>query len=89
MCDIQAITGLAILVRGCVSLKDPNNPLVATDWSMVVYLAWYSTSTHLAGLTSLRTNSSRQTRAKFLRLVSAVPLFVLLVAAMVPTGFHD
>lgn len=89
MCDIQAITSLAILMSGFISLKHTDAPLTASDWQMLVYLVWFSTSTHLAGLTSLRAYLNARPRLKISRLILISLLLCWLLVAMVPTGFFD
>lgn len=86
MCDIQAITGISILTGGFICLDER---LSAHHWDMIVNLAWFSSITHLAGLTVLRNylkihHSERNSRIFFMFL-----LLVMLIVAMVPTAFFD
>lgn len=81
MCDIQAITGLAILMSGFISLNHTDAPLTASDWQMLVYLVWFSTSTHLAGLISLRAYLNARPRL-------SIPPNSHLVTSMLASGGH-
>ena len=49
--DMQVITGMAILLCGYTQLR---NGLSSYHWEIIVSLAWFSSLTHLATLTSLR-----------------------------------
>ncbi|KXJ94845.1 hypothetical protein Micbo1qcDRAFT_221312 [Microdochium bolleyi] len=89
MCDVQAITGMAILVSGFLSLCHPEAPLTAADWQTLVYLAWFSASTHLAGLTCLRAYLNERPRLKLSRISLMLCLLIWLIVAMIPTGFFD
>ncbi|KAJ1332027.1 hypothetical protein MN608_05493 [Microdochium nivale] len=89
MCDIQAITGLAILSSGFASLSHATAPLTASDWQTVVLLAWFSASTHMAGSTCLREHFSTRPRLKISRLLLMALVLVSLLVAMIPTGFFD
>ncbi|KAF4817583.1 hypothetical protein CGCSCA5_v005872 [Colletotrichum siamense] len=53
LCDVQVVTGLGILISGFVLLRCG---LDAIHWQIAVFLAWFSTVTHLSGLEVLRTH---------------------------------
>lgn len=89
MCDIQVITGLGILVSAFISLKNDTSPLSASDWEMVVYLAWFATTTHLSGLVSLRSYLGTRQLHRGFRIVSMFLLLAVLLVAMVPTGYFN
>lgn len=56
---------------------------------MIVLLAWFSAITHLAGLTTLRSYFRFRAQQRTIRVVLMFILILLLIAALVPTGFID
>ncbi|XP_044724073.1 uncharacterized protein HRG_01969 [Hirsutella rhossiliensis] len=84
MCDLQIFTGAGILISGFLSLYDN---LAAYHWQIVVYLAWFSTVSHLAGLTVIRSYLHAFPRKRNIRLVLVVVVLLLLLVAMAPTQF--
>ncbi|KAI0902053.1 hypothetical protein F4806DRAFT_445545 [Annulohypoxylon nitens] len=80
--DTQVITGLAILIGGYVSRSD----LAALHWKMIVYLVWFSCTTHLSTLVFLRRYLIEHPAERWWRLVSMSTLLLLCLVAMVPTG---
>ncbi|KAI0138685.1 hypothetical protein F4776DRAFT_65022 [Hypoxylon sp. NC0597] len=82
MADTQVITGLAILLGGYVA----RFTLSALHWKMIVYLAWFSCSTHLSTLVFLRNYLINKPFEKFCRLFSTFALLLCLTIAMIPTG---
>ncbi|KXJ89730.1 hypothetical protein Micbo1qcDRAFT_176942 [Microdochium bolleyi] len=92
MCDMQLITGLAILLSGFLSVNSPQGSLPAADWYMVVYvvyLAWFAATTHLAGMTTLRSHFASRSRPRIVRVGLMFLLLVALCVAMVPTGYFN
>lgn len=83
---MQVITGLAILLSGFIAVRDERAPLIASDWAVVVYLAWFSAATHLAGLTTLRGYLGCRPKTKALRIAAMFLLLVSLIIGLVPTG---
>ncbi|KAK9847366.1 hypothetical protein MYU51_019519 [Penicillium brevicompactum] len=51
MSDVQIITGISIIVSGAAQLKCG---ISTHQWQVLVYLAWFSSLTHLSCLTLLR-----------------------------------
>lgn len=86
MCDIQVISGIALLVSGLLSLPEANGPITGSDWQMIVYLAWFSATTHLAGLSTLRGYFIRNRHGRSVRVALMFILVALLVTALVPAG---
>ncbi|OTA52605.1 hypothetical protein K449DRAFT_440633 [Hypoxylon sp. EC38] len=82
MADTQVITGLAILLGGYLA----RFTLSALHWKMIVYLAWFSCSTHLSALVFLRNYLINKPFEKFCRLFSTFALLLCLTVAMLPTG---
>lgn len=90
MCDIQITTGFAILISGFIMAQPSSaEPLNAWHWEIVVSLAWFSTITHLAGLSVFRRHTSERPWIQWIRLVSMVSLGVALMVAYIPTGFFN
>ena len=81
--DQQIVTGIAILASGYSQL---NCGLSAYHWQMVVYLAWFSSLTHLTTLSFLRGHIGNNKRILFLRLSLMVILALMLSIAFLPTG---
>ena len=82
--DTQVVTGLAILVAGYSQL---NTGISTYHWQIVTNLAWFSSLTHLATLTSLR-DYFRSHQRKALRRVAFIGLvLVLLIVALGPAGY--
>lgn len=86
LCDAQLLTGLSILISGYILL---NSGLDAYHWQILTYLAWFSTVTHLSGLSVLRSHLSKHLRGKYVRFCLMCCLLVMLLVAIVPTAFFD
>ncbi|ROW03022.1 hypothetical protein VMCG_05817 [Cytospora schulzeri] len=86
MCDIQLFNGLGILVSGFISIKCG---LQAYHWQILVYLAWFSSVTHLSCLTVLRRYLGRRPTETYIRYTLMVILLIVLMVAAVPTGFFN
>ncbi|GME36098.1 UDP-glucosyl transferase family protein [Neofusicoccum parvum] len=80
--DQQIITGIAVLAAAFAGFETVS----VYHWRTVVYLAWMSSNVHLTTLTVLRRLLQANTAARALRLTGMLVLFVLLVAALVPTA---
>lgn len=63
--------------------------LQAYHWQILVYLAWFSSITHLSGLTVLRSYLSRHPTGTYLRYALMAILLMILIVAIVPTGFFN
>jgi len=86
MSDLQIVTGLSILISGFVQLRCG---LSAYHWQVLVYLAWFSSLTHLCCLTFLRNYLFNHPGQRLWRLVSMFIIVVMLVVALVPTGYFN
>lgn len=86
---MQVVIGLAILISVFIAIQDERSSLIASDWAIVVYLAWCSAATHLAGLTTLREYLGCRLRTKCLRVAAMFILLATLIIGMVPTGYFS
>lgn len=82
--DQQLVTGLAILVAGYYEMLS-SSALSLYHWQIVVYLAWMSSSVHIASLTLLRDVLNQKPMLRNLRVAGMLILLVLLVLALWPT----
>lgn len=81
--DQQLVFGLAVLVEGfCEMVRED---LSLYHWNMVVYLAWLSSSVHIASLTMLREMPTQSKKFRNIRVIGMLVLWALLVAASWPT----
>lgn len=81
--DQQIVTGIALLVTGYAQLP---HGLSAIHWQMIIYLAWFSSITHLTTLTLLRQHFSNNPAARLWRVVLMFIMITMLVIALLPTG---
>jgi hypothetical protein len=86
MSDLQIVTGLSILISGFIQLRCG---LSAYHWQIIVYLAWFSSLTHLCCLTFLRNYLFNHPGQHLWRLVSMFIIIIMLVVALVPTGYFN
>jgi arginine exporter protein ArgO len=86
MSDLQIVTGLSILISGFSQL---HCGLSTYHWQVLVYLAWFSSLTHLCCLTFLRNYLFNHPGQRLWRLVSMFVIVLMLVVALVPTGYFD
>jgi hypothetical protein len=89
MCDLQILTGFAIIISGFARAFSPLKPLSIYYWLLVVDLAWFSAITHLAGLSILRTYFDHRRWIKLVRVGLMSILLILLILAFIPTGFFS
>jgi hypothetical protein len=82
--DQQLVTGIGILVSGYTQI---NCALSTYHWQIVVYLAWFSSLTHLTTLTALRAFFRDQLTLAYWRVFFMGCTIVLLAAALAPTGY--
>ena len=81
--DIQLITGIAILVAGFSQL---HCGIASYHWQIIVYLAWFSSLTHIATLSLLREYFHQKPLLKWLRITFMFVMLLLLIAALIPSG---
>ncbi|OQE17691.1 hypothetical protein PENFLA_c023G07742 [Penicillium flavigenum] len=82
MSDIQIFTGISIMISGAAQLKCG---ISCYQWLAVVYLAWFSSLTHLSCLTILRNYLHNRPSERTWRLVCTFVLVALLFFAFLPT----
>ena len=82
--DQQLVTGIGILVSGYTQLPCS---LSAYHWQVVVYLAWFSSLTHLTTLTALRAFFRSQPTLAYWRVFFMGCTIVLLGTALGSTGY--
>ena len=81
--DQQIVTGIALLASGYSQLP---SGLDAYHWQMVVYLAWFSSFTHLMTLTVLRNYFQDYPSTRLWRIIFMIVTVSLLGVALIPTG---
>lgn len=86
LCDIQIITGLAFLISGFLCLRCG---LSAYHWQVMVQLTWFSSTTHLSGLTIIRNDLNTHPWRRNIRFGLIIAFLILLLAAIAPTGFFN
>lgn len=86
MCDIQIVTGLGILISGFADLW---NGISAYHFQLVSQVAWFSSLTHICGLTILRRYFHSRPIEKWVRLGCMILLALMLLIAIVPTLFFN
>ncbi|KAI1264357.1 hypothetical protein F5Y18DRAFT_80214 [Xylariaceae sp. FL1019] len=84
LCDVQVITGLAMLITGFALL---DCGISAYDWQVIASLAWFSIITHLAGLSVLRSHLRAHAWKRGFRLLLMTAMFGFWVRAVIPTIF--
>ena len=83
MSDVQIVTGFSILISGFLQLRCG---LTTFYWQVIVYLAWFSSLTHLSCLTLLRNHLHNHAAERRLRLFAMGGLATLLVVGLSFTG---
>lgn len=81
--DQQIVTGVAILASGYSQL---HCGLAVFYWQLVVYLAWFSSLTHLTTLTVLRHYLRQHPAIRLWRICLMVVVILMLGVALLPTG---
>ena len=81
--DQQIVTGIALLASGYSQLR---SGLDAYHWQIIVYLAWFSSFTHLTTLTVLRNYFQDHPATRTWRIILMVITVSLLGIALLPTG---
>jgi hypothetical protein len=77
------VTGIAILASGFSQI---HCGLSIYHWQTVVYLTWFSSSTHLTTMTFLRRYTHDNYRFRIVRLGLMLLLVIMLAVALLPTG---
>lgn len=86
MCDIQIFTGISVLISGFVLLF---RGIQAYHWQLIVYIAWFSSITHLSAMTVLRSHFRERRVETSIRFGFMSCLLIMLVIAFIPTAFFD
>ncbi|KAG8527848.1 uncharacterized protein KY384_006764 [Bacidia gigantensis] len=81
--DQQLVTGLAILISGYAQLSQG---ISCYHWQVIVYLAWFSSITHLTTLSFLRQYFRENTAARYWRAILMAIMVAMLGIALLPTG---
>src|ERR1700677_4250930 len=86
MSDLKLMTGFTILISGYTQL---HCGLSTYHWQVLVYLAWFSSLTHLSCLTFLRSYLHRHPGERVARLVAMFLFVILLAVSIAITGGFD
>jgi hypothetical protein len=81
--DQQMVTGIAVLAGGYSQLRCG---LSSYHWQTVIFLAWFSSFTHLTTLTVLRGYLQENSAVRIWRIVFMLIIAILLGIALLPTG---
>lgn len=81
--DTQLVTGIAILGGAFSQLRCG---MQLYSWQIMVYLAWFSSCTHMSTLTVLRSYFREHQVLRISRLVGMLITIVMLTVALVPTA---
>lgn len=81
--DQQAVTGIGLLVSGYAQLS---RGIQCHHWQILVYLAWFSSLTHLTTLSVLREYFRHNHAARFWRVILMLTTVIMLGVALLPTG---
>jgi hypothetical protein len=84
--DVQVVTGIGILISGYTQIPQG---LSLYHWQIVVYLAWFSSLSHLTTLTVLRKFFRDQPRLAAWRVFFMGFIILLLGIGLVPTGWEQ
>ena len=83
--DQQLVTGLALLISGYAQLRCG---ISSYHWQMIIYLAWFSSMTHLTTLTMLRQYFRDNPAPRLWRAVLMLVMVTMLGFALLPSGDH-
>lgn len=86
MCDTQIFTGISVLISGFVLLF---RGIQAYHWQLIVYVAWFSSITHLSAMTVLRSYLRERRVETSIRFGFMICLLIMLMIAFIPTAFFD
>jgi hypothetical protein len=81
--DNQLVTGLAVLAGGFSQL---NCGISAFHWKILIFLAWFSSLTHLATLFVLRQYFRDRPAISLIRVILMLATLCLTVIAIIPIG---
>ena len=81
--DQQLVTGLALLTSGYAQLRCG---ISSYHWQMIIYLAWFSSLTHLTTLTVLRQYFRDNPAPRLWRAVLMLVMVTMLGFALLPSG---
>lgn len=81
--DQQLVTGIALLISGYAQLRCG---ISSYHWQMIIYLAWFSSLTHLTTLTVLRQYFRDNPASRLWRTVLMLVMVTLLGIALLPSG---
>lgn len=81
--DQQLVTGIALLTTGFTQL---NKGITSYHWSILVYLSWFSSLTHLTTITVLKAYFLENRVVRSWRIMGMGGLGLMLCAALWPTG---
>ena len=81
--DQQLVTGLALLISGYVQLRCG---ISSYHWQTIIYLAWFSSLTHLTTLTVLRQYFRDNPAPRLWRAVLMLVMVTMLGFALLPSG---
>ena len=81
--DQQLVTGLALLISGSVQLRCG---ISSYHWQTIIYLAWFSSLTHLTTLTVLRQYFRDNPAPRIWRAVLMLVMVTMLGFALLPSG---
>ena len=84
--DTQVITGIAILLAGYWQLSCG---ISVYHWHVISNLAWFSSVTHIATLTSLRKYFQRRPTLAYCRITAMGINLILLGAASLPANYNS
>jgi hypothetical protein len=83
MSDLQILTGLSILISGYGQMRCG---ISRYHWTILVYLAWFSSLTHFGCLSFLRNYLFNHPGERAWRLLLMTAIVIILMFALVPTG---
>jgi len=83
MNDLQIVSGLAILISGYYAIT---TGALIYHWKMIIQIAWFSTITHLGGLSCLRSHLYQNKIKRSLRLIFSLSLAIMLIVALISTA---
>lgn len=86
MCDIQIFTGIGVLSSGFVLLS---RGIQTYHWLLIVYIAWFSSITHLSAMTVLRSYFRERRVETSIRFGLMSCLLIMLLIAFIPTAWFD
>lgn len=81
--DTQLVTGIAILAGAFSQLRCG---IQVYSWQIIVYLAWFSSCTHMSTLTVLRAYFREHRVLRISRLIGMLITVVMLIVALMPTA---